>query len=292
MEEITIKTENTKKLKAYFYLFFSAFAWALANILVKIYVDAIPPFHLMLGRFFLASIFIFLTKPKKVLDIKKDDVKIGSILGFAIFLSYASSIIALKYTSASKASFLVALSVLFIPIVESFLKKKLPGKWTAISVIFSIIGLKLISGMNGTGFNIGDLIAISCSAFYTVYILILDRFGNDKDDFIITLVQLIAVSVISLISVLLFEGFNIKYIKAGLLPIFIIGIFSTALSTLLQAKALKYASSESAGIILLGEPLFTLIMAYFILQETILFSGLMGSILILSSLVIAVVKKI
>lgn len=292
MEQIVVKTQNTEKMKAYFYLLFSAIAWALANILAKKYIDAIPPFHLMLGRFLLAAIFIFLTKPKKVLDIKKADVKVGSILGFVIFLSYVSSIIALKYTSASKASFLFALSVLFIPMVESVLRTKLPGKWTIISVVFSIIGLKLISGINGTGFNIGDLIAIACSVCYTVYILILDRFASDKDEFIMTLVQLVAVSIVSLISLFLFEGFNFQYIKDGLVPIVVIGIFSTGLSTFLQTKALKHASSESAGIILLGEPLFTLIMAYFILHETIVFSGLMGSTLILGSLIIAVVKKI
>jgi drug/metabolite transporter (DMT)-like permease len=106
------------------------------------------------------------------------------------------------------------------------------------------------------------------------------------------LIQLAVVSVCCILAVIIFEGFSMQYIKEGLIPILIIGVLCTGVTTLLQTRAQKVASPESAGILFLGEPLFTLIMSYFILNETILFSGLVGAILILSSLVIAVLKKI
>lgn len=89
----------------------------------------------------------------------------------------------------------------------------------------------------------------------------------------------------------LFEGFCIEYIKIALIPILIIGVLCTGIATLCQTRAQKVTSTESVGILLLGEPLFTLIMAFFILKETILLNGVLGGILILISLVLAVVKK-
>lgn len=292
MEELITKNKETNKIKAYIMLIITAFGWALSTIIIKIYVEAIPPFHLLTSRFVIATLFIFLTNPRKIKSISKKDIKVGSLTGVFLFAAYACGITALKYTTASKSGFLVALSVLFVPIVETIIRKKLPSKWIVISVLISLVGLRLISGINGTGFNIGDLIAIGCAASYTVYILLIDRLGNNIDDFILTITQLTAVSIVGFICAVIFEGINIECIKSGLIPILVMAILGTALSTLLQIKAQKIASPESVGIILLGEPLFTLIMAYFILNETIIFVGMVGAVLLLFSLVMAIVKKL
>lgn len=292
MEEITAKTENTVLIKAYFQLMILAFAWAVCNIIIKLYIDEVPPFHLLTGRFIIAAVCISLTNPKKILSITKKDMKIGSIMGIFLFVTYACAIVCFKYTSASKAGFLIALSVLLIPIVETVLKKKLPSKWTLISIIASVIGLRLISGINGSGFNLGDMIAIACAVAYTGYVLLLDRFGNDRDDFILTIIQLGTVAIIGCIATISYEGINFEALKSGFVPILVMGVFGTGITTFLQTKAQKVASSESVGIILLGEPLFTLIMAYFILNETIFFSGVIGAGLLLFSLVIAIIKKV
>ncbi len=75
-------------------------------------------------------------------------------------------------------------------------------------------------------------------------------------------------------------------------PILVMGIFGTALTNFAQVKAQKHASPESVGLILLGEPLFTLVMAAAILKEQILIGGLFGAGLILVALVITIVKDI
>ncbi|MEK6264169.1 MAG: DMT family transporter [Clostridium sp.] len=197
----------------------------------------------------------------------------------------------MKFTNASKSGFLVALPVLFIPIIETVIRKKTPSKYTVISVILSLVGLRLISGLNGSGFNIGDGLALGVAITYTLYIILLDRFGNDRDAFVLTFVQLSVVTIASSIGAF-FEGFSLSQLYPHFVPILFIGIFSTGISLLLQTKAQKVASSESVGIILLGEPLFTLLMAYFILQEKILLGGLIGAILLLISLSTAIIKKI
>lgn len=292
MDRLLVSKKDTAKYTAYLELLFVSFMWGVSTILLKMYIDKIPPFHLLLGRFFIASLTLFLFSPKKILSIKKDDIKIGFILGFLIFAVYALYILGLERTSASKSGFLAALSVLFIPILESFLKKRMPTFWTIICIVSSIFGLYLISGMNGDSLNFGDILVIICTFIYTIYIIILDRYGNDKDNYILSFIQLLIVTISSLFFSIIFEGLNFTLLEENIFVIIIIGVFSTGLTTYLQTKAQKVASPESVGIILLGEPLFTLILAYIFLHETILLRGLIGSGLIILSLVIAIIKKI
>lgn len=288
---LTTKKDNTKYI-AYLELIFVSFMWAVSTILLKMYMDKIPPFHLLLGRFFIASLSLFLFSTKKVLKVKKEDLKIGSILGLLIFAVYALYILGLERTSASKSGFLAALSVLFIPIFESFIKKRMPTFWTIICVISSILGLYLISGMNGSNLNFGDILVIGCAFVYTIYIIILDKYGTDKDNHILSFIQLLIVTISSLFFSIFSEGLNIAILIENIIVIIVIGALGTGLTMYLQTKAQKVASPESVGIILLGEPLFTLILAFMFLHETILLRGLIGSGLIIISLVIAIIKKI
>ena len=290
--ELETRTLELKKARAYLEILGTAFAWGLSAVLLKMNIDNVSPYHLMMGRFTIAAVFIFAMKPKAARQINKENLKVGIPLGIVAFIAYSFGVICLKYTSASKSSFLVSLSVLFVPLLEILIKRKVVSKWTFVSVFFSLIGLRLISGMDGAGFNIGDTFAILSALFYSFYIIMMDRNGKEIDEMVLTFIQLFVVSVCSAIALLLFESFDFQSLKSIWLPILIIGVLCTGVSTLFQTRAQKVASTESVGILLLGEPLFTSVLAFFILKETILVSGLIGGALIIFSLVIAIIKKI
>lgn len=282
----------SEKKKADAMLFVTASGWALSTIIIKMYVENIPVFHIMFGRYVLALILVTLFKWPEIKKMQKSEIKPGIILGVFTFLAFTLAIMSLYYTSASKSGFLVAMSVLFVPIATTVLKRKLPNKWVLASVFMSIIGLYYISGMNGGAFNKGDLLALLCAASYTVYILIMDKHAKHINESILVFLQFCVVTILSLVGMLLFEGFDFIAMQSSLVPILIIGIFGTAITNFAQTKAQKHASPESVGLILLGEPLFTLIMAAAILKEQILLSGLLGAGLILVALVITVIKDV
>jgi len=284
-----IKSEHRK---ADVLLFITASGWALSTIIIKMFVESIPVFHIMFGRYLVALMVIILFKKNEIKKIKKEELKPGIILGVFTFLAFTLAIMSLYYTSASKSGFLVAMSVLFVPIVTTLMKKKLPNRWVIFSVFLSLIGLYFISGMNGGAFNFGDLLALLCAASYTVYILVMDKHAKHINESILVFIQFCVVTVLSLIGMIVFEGIDLNAFKVGLLPMITIGIFGTAATNFAQTKAQKHATPESVGLILLGEPLFTLIMAAAILKESILIGGLFGAGLILVALVITVIKDI
>lgn len=284
--------ELSKKKKADLLLFVTASGWAMSTILIKLYTDTLPVFHLMFSRYLIALIVLSLLQRNKKEKIKKEDWKYGSVLGFLTFLAFTFAIASLYYTSASKSGFFVAMSVLFVPIVTTFLHRKLPNRWILLSVLLSLIGLYLISGMNGGSFNKGDFLALLCAGSYTIYILILDKTAKSINESQLAWMQMFVVTIISALAMLIFEGFDFEVLMEAWLPLLVIGVFGTAITNYAQIKAQQNATPESVGLILLGEPLFTLIMAAMILKEAILLPGLLGALLLLSALVITVIKDI
>lgn len=283
---------NTKKLyTAYAFLFISAMGWAFSTIVIKMYIEEMPAFHMLFGRFALATLIFGLFKFNKI-KLTKKLLFHGSYLGLFLFIAYYLAVASLYYTTAAKSGFLVALSVLGVPLAQMAIKRQLPNPWVMTSVVTSIIGLYWISGLDGAGFNIGDAMAIGCSIAYTGYILFIDKYAEEMNEDQMTFVILAVVAVFSLVAMLVFEGFHIEKLIEGWIPIVLVCLFGTLISTYLQTKAQQVASPESVGIILLGEPLLTLIMAVTLLGETTTPMGLVGAALLLTSLVIAVVKKV
>jgi len=278
--------------KAYLMLLMTSFGWASSTIIIKVFITDIKAYHMMFGRFLIAFLLIWAIHPKKMVRLSKRDMTIAFALGILIFASYAFGIISLVYTTASKSGFLVAMSVLLVPISQLLVRRKRPNGIIVGTVCLSLIGLYFVSGMDGVGFNFGDLLALLCAATYTGYILIVDRYVKEIDGVTLVLYQMLGVTILSLFLAIGVEGFDIGILKSGFIPIFFTGILGTAMTIYFQNHAQKHASPESVGLLLLGEPVFTLLMAFFILQETITRSGLIGAGFIISAMLITILKKV
>ncbi len=279
------------KKRAEFYILLTALGWSFSSIIVKQIAEDIPVFHMMFARYLMALFIFYLFKGREIREnYDKSYNRISVVLGALMFIAYALGIAALYFTTASKAGFMISLSVLFVPIVTSIMKKSLPNKWIMFSVFLSVIGLYYISGMNGTSFNFGDLLAVSCALVYTFYIIIVDSKAKDMNSSVLTSTQFVVVMILSFIIMIIVEGFHPEYIASTLWYLLALSILGTALTSFLQLEGQKVATPEAVGIILLGEPLFTIIMAVFILNEVILFKGIVGAILITAALVITIIK--
>lgn len=122
--------------------------------------------------------------------------------------------------------------------------------------------------------------------------MLIDKYGKEMNEDQMTLVILLSVALISFFFAVVIEGLSFKLIVDNIIAIILICLFGTIAATYFQTRAQQVASPESVGIILLGEPLFTLVLALIILGEKVTALGLLGSALLLSSLLIAVIKKI
>lgn len=89
--------------------------WATAYAINKEAIETMPPFTVMMYRFALASMAMLVIYRNKLKAVSLRDVKVGSFIGVFMFLGMLSAIIGIKYTTASKQSFILNSSVLFVP---------------------------------------------------------------------------------------------------------------------------------------------------------------------------------
>ena len=99
----------------------------------------------------------------------------GILCGIAITLASTIQQYGIKYTSVGKAGFLTTLYVVFVPIIELFLGKRI--KWNGwIGVALAMLGMFFICIIETFTIELGDLLVIFSAFFFAVHILVVDKY--------------------------------------------------------------------------------------------------------------------
>lgn len=94
--------------------------WGASYFLTKLALDVLQPFNLTALRFIIAFIISALVFHKNILKSDIRTIKYSLILAAILVGMFISMSFGLKYTSASKAGFLISLAVVIIPILSHF----------------------------------------------------------------------------------------------------------------------------------------------------------------------------
>jgi drug/metabolite transporter (DMT)-like permease len=276
--------------------------WGSTFVIVKQSLTDISPVLYVAIRFTIASIVLFPIYLWKREEKEKLISKPGVFLGAWLFLGFIAQTIGLRYTTATKSGFITGTFVVMIPIFQIFIEKKKPSKGTVMGVFVVFVGLLFLSSggnsvlefinMLGRDFNWGDLLTLISAVFFSIHIVYLDKFSREHSTLGLLSSQFITVSVFSVIAVLLFASTGIEQVKADFNGFLVFSLLFTALiATLfnigLQTKFQKTVSPAKAGIIYSLEPLFSAILAFFVLNEKISNFGYIGSALIFAGLLLS-----
>lgn len=268
-------------------LFLVSVIWGATFPVVKVSLDFITPMGFIALRFLLASLVLFLFYFKRVFR-NRDAFKASLLLGIFLFLGYTFQTIGLKYTTSSNAGFITGLYVIFTPIFARFIvKERLTWRvWTAL--LFSLLGLYLLSGISG--FNFGDLLELLCAIAYGIHVSLIGKFSREKDSATLTIMQLFFVF---LLSSLWWggEGFPVEFNPFLAFGIILTGIFASAIAILLQVKAQRQISPSRAAIIFTTEPVFAGLFSFLFLGEVFTTIGIFGAILILLGMLLVALDK-
>ena len=122
-----------------------AMTWGCSYLLMKIGLTGMPPFSIIALRFCIAFITVALVFLPKMKLMNLRTLGYGNILGLLLFGVFAFLVPGMKYTTASNAGFLVGIVSVFVPVVHSFLKHKLPSKRTTLGVLLALLGICLLT---------------------------------------------------------------------------------------------------------------------------------------------------
>lgn len=248
---------------------------------------------IMTFRFMIASIFLFLIFYKNIINIKKEEIKYGLLLGIFLFLAFFLQTLGQNYTNLSNVAFFTASNVVMIPFISWVLYKKKPTSKNFIFCFLSFLGMFFLSYKGGRlNLKLGDILTLLSALFFALQISFLEKITKDYDFVNINFMQIFTSFLFSLIS--LFFSTEIiltKMMYKGILPVIYLGIFSTCLCYILQTYSQKYVSAVNAGIILSLEGLFGALFSILLGIEIFSINIFIGGILLIISSIFSTISE-
>jgi len=280
--------------KAELFLLGITLIWGSTFVITKNALATASPLAFMSIRFGLASL-IFWAIYRKEIDFKISKI---SLAGFGVSLSmligFATQTAGLKYTSASHSGFITGLLVIFTPIFQIIIEKKWPKWGTIMGVILVTIGLfLLINPQNILDQNtlFGDFLTLICAISFAIYIVLIDVASKKDNIYFLTFLQMLIVAIGGIICSFFIEEVYVEFNTNLLISALYLAIMATIVATFVQTKYQKETTPAKAAVIFTMEPVFSAVLAFFVLGEMIGWTGMLGGMIIVSGLLLSELSK-
>jgi drug/metabolite transporter (DMT)-like permease len=262
---------------------------------------AIGAFRLLIAAAILAPFALSRNLPEvKQFDRKKWLLTI--LAGSFLALHFAAWITSLEYTSVASSVVLVTTAPLWVAIFSPIILKEKISRLTLIGIVVALIGSIIVTAgnfcqisgnrINCDGFNIlndsraiiGDLLALLGAFLSAGYLLVGRKLRKTTQlltyTFLVYAVAAICMAGLMIIRRTPFTG----YPAVAYLLFFALAVIPQLLGHSSFNYALRYKSSALVSVALLGEPVGTVILAFFLLNEIPSTTEIAGGIIILTGI--------
>ena len=296
MEKESI-TQNNLKLRTLstLALILTTLLWGTTFIITKTLTEGLPIFLYLSIRYSISLIGLL---PIFILHFKrlnKHLIYTGIISGVIYFISMVFQTYGLQTTTAGKAGFITGLGTVMVPFISWLTFKKRIKAWIWVAAFISVIGMGFLLLEGESEVIIGDILVLLCGLFYAIFIILNDIYvrREETDIFLYSLIQLIVLTLLSLVSSLLIgEKFNFNSTNFTFwIIIFYMGLGATTLTFLFQNWAQQYQSSSKTAIIFALEPVFAALFGYLFGGEILTILAIIGAGLILMAISLVVIKN-
>ena len=257
-------------------LLLTALIWGISFVAQSVGSESLEPFtyngiRTMMGSIVLALVIIVTEFSKKHTLKQVVNRKLlihGTIMGVVFTVASNLQQFAFADSSAGKIAFITALYIFFVPIISMFFRKRIhPGIW--ICVFVAMIGLYLLSVKDGDFSNInkGDIFALACAFFFSIHILLIDKFTTESEGIKLSCIQFGVAGIITLILMAFFEHPTISAIQDATIPLLYSGIMSCGVAYTFQIIGQKYTNPVMASLLMCLESVFAVLAAAILIKE-------------------------
>lgn len=262
-----------------------ALVWGTTYAVIKDTLSVVQPFSLMMFRFSFSALILSLMYLKKIKTIKGVDLKRGIIIGIFMFLAFYFLIVSIRFTTASKFSFIVGAYVLIVPFLSWVINKTKLDRYAIVGAILATIGLAFLTMERGAVFNLWDLVAGCCSFFFAAHMIAIEKYSGDSDPILLTIIQFITTAVLFIILTGIKEGYDFTVLPEIKWTLGYLVIISTIIPFAIQNIVQRYISSTSTALILTLQSAFGSIFAVYYLDERMTKQMIIGCLLIFIAIV-------
>ena len=263
-------------------------ARATSFIFSKMILESLAPFNLLAVRFIIAFVLLALIFNKAVRSLAVRDLLAGTVIGTAFFITMACEMIALTQAASSLVSLLENCAIIFVPLLEILLYKKLPGRLTVISTGMAMLGVVLLAlgqGELSGGFTWG----LAAGLCYAAAIIVTERLSHGSTATLgIGIVQVGTMGVLSFLAMLLTP--QLPQSGSQWLMLAMLIIVCTGFGFTLQPMAQSHVSAARAGLFCAVSPAIAALLGVTVLGEPFGTLDVLGLVLILASIVMPYIK--
>ena len=277
----------SKSRRAELLLVCTTVIWGSTFVVTKDALGGSSPILFVALRFLAASFILTLFFFKKLRLLRWEEAKKGVILGLLIYIGFVAQTIGLQYTTASKSAFFTGTLVVFTPIVQLVLERRLPRIGNLLGVIFAAVGLYLLTSPGGSEFNKGDALALLCAFLFAVYIVYLDTIPAEQDRFFLTYSQILTTGVLAIVCAIFFEDIRFAGTTSLVVSLLYLTIFATIITTWIQTRFQGDTQPTRAAVIFTLEPVLAAVIAYFVRGEALGTIGILGGAIIVTGLLLS-----
>lgn len=264
--------------------------WGSSYLFMKSGLASMQELNLIALRFGIAFLAAGLLFHRRLRSVDRGTLLAGGVLGTALFAAFVFITYGVQRTTASQAGFLISLAVIFVPILTTVLRRRLPDKRLGVSIVVAVAGLGLLTLQHEMSLHLGDLLCILAALLYAVYIMIAGKYTPNHDPLTLGIVQLGVAALLGTVATFLFETPQLPDTPESWASIMGLGILCSGLGYILQTFAQRHASPTRTSLIFSLEPLFAAAFAFIFQGESLTLQGYCGAALMLAGVLITEIK--
>lgn len=275
---------------------FSALMYATLPILVKLaYANGLTAGNALwlryLFSFILLVVFMSLVSKGSLLSLLSPPV-----IAQGIFLTVGGLLYfyALEWLSAGVATIIFFSHPVFVAVLSILVYKEKIVLRLFLGLVLAVLGIALVSGAGGLSSSLpsqGLVYALSSCLCYTLYSLVGQK-AMDRHDPLSVTATISMLAILVLTPVFYRDLAALSHITASQFGIALaMAVLNTLLAVLFFLKGLKRIGASRATLLSTAEPVFCLLMAYIILGESLSLQQIMGSAMVLASMLLTVYAR-
>ncbi len=269
-------------------LLLATIIWGSSFFIMKNAVDQIPTPYLLGIRFLVAAALLAIIFAKRLKKINKEYIWQSAIIGLCLYLAYFVQTLGLARTTPGKNAFLTAVYCIIVPFLYWMVDRKRPGKSNVIAAFLCVAGIGLVSLTSELTMGLGDTLTLLGGFFYAAHIVVVAKFGKDKDMFVVTTLQFAYCALYAgITSLILRPEMNLVVSNRLWIELAYLAVACTAVALLLQNLGQKYTPPSSASLILSLESVFGVIFSVIFYDERLTLRMIAGFGLIFIAIVIS-----
>lgn len=251
-------------------------------------LESLTPFNLLGVRFLMAFAVLAVLFFRRLTKVQAKTVFHGAILGAFYFTSISLELHALHYTDSSTAALIENSAVVFVPLAEALLARKLPGKRIMVSAMITLAGVAFLTVGRSGSFHLGrgEVLCLLCAMVYSSAIMVTCRITRNDDALMMGVFQVGFIGLFAMIASFLTEAPRLPSNGREWAIIVALALVCSCVGFTLQPFAQSRTTPERASMFCPLSPLTAAVLGAIFLQERLGVMGIVGGALILGGMVL------